>query len=266
MPDTGSSVYNAVDKTISPVDEIYVRAYMRFQPGFGGVNSGHDAIRISANYPGPGNVPNGTDFFFVNIENSRYRNEDDPGYTHAYVYHPEQDDAYGEHWYSSGYTSNGSGPDGGFGSSFVPRPDTVPQTGVWISREVYVKANTPGQRDGRIAVWDDGVLIADWQNIRFRDSGTVKIDDIQFENGGQGSTQVNDKWYDNIVIAKSYIGPVGNGSTPPPTTYQCSDGNDNDSDGLTDYPADPGCSSSTDNDESNQAAPISPPTNLRIIP
>jgi hypothetical protein len=32
---------------------------------------------------------------------------------------------------------------------------------------------------------------------------------------------------------------------------QCSDSGDNDSDGLVDYPSDPGCSSSTDNDETN---------------
>ncbi|MBP6858083.1 MAG: DUF11 domain-containing protein [Candidatus Pacebacteria bacterium] len=34
--------------------------------------------------------------------------------------------------------------------------------------------------------------------------------------------------------------------------YQCNDGIDNDGDGLTDYPTDPGCSSPTDNDEYNQ--------------
>src|SRR5215213_7443294 len=37
------------------------------------------------------------------------------------------------------------------------------------------------------------------------------------------------------------------GGTPP----QCSDGLDNDNDGKIDYPADPGCSSSTDNDETD---------------
>lgn len=41
---------------------------------------------------------------------------------------------------------------------------------------------------------------------------------------------------------------IGNTTTQ---TYQCNDGIDNDSDGLIDYPADPGCSSSTDNDEYN---------------
>lgn len=41
---------------------------------------------------------------------------------------------------------------------------------------------------------------------------------------------------------------VGNTTTQ---TYQCNDGIDNDSDGLIDYPNDPGCSSQTDNDEYN---------------
>jgi hypothetical protein len=38
-------------------------------------------------------------------------------------------------------------------------------------------------------------------------------------------------------------------------TYQCNDGIDNDGDGLIDYPDDPGCTSSTDNDEYNEPAP-----------
>ncbi|MCA1709317.1 MAG: hypothetical protein LC808_40980 [Actinobacteria bacterium] len=40
---------------------------------------------------------------------------------------------------------------------------------------------------------------------------------------------------------------------PPPTppARQCSDGRDNDRDGRTDFPRDPGCSSATDNNESN---------------
>ena len=37
--------------------------------------------------------------------------------------------------------------------------------------------------------------------------------------------------------------------------YQCSDGIDNDGDGLTDFPADPGCSSATDDSEKNPNGP-----------
>ncbi|MBP6926079.1 MAG: hypothetical protein KBB70_00080 [Candidatus Pacebacteria bacterium] len=47
---------------------------------------------------------------------------------------------------------------------------------------------------------------------------------------------------------------IGNAVTPP-TVYVCSDSRDNDGDGLTDFPSDPGCSSPTDNDEYNQIIP-----------
>lgn len=47
------------------------------------------------------------------------------------------------------------------------------------------------------------------------------------------------------------------GSPPPPA---CSDGIDNDGDGLIDYPADPGCTSSTDTDETDP--PPGNPTSL----
>ncbi len=43
-------------------------------------------------------------------------------------------------------------------------------------------------------------------------------------------------------------------------SYQCSDGVDNDTDGLMDYPADPGCSSATDDDEFNVVVVNTPPT------
>lgn len=213
MPSTGSEVSNAIVKTISPKrDAIYMRVYGRYQPNYAGVNSAHNGLRITGNYTGPGRRPNGTDFFLVNIENSKWGSEAEPGYTHAYVYHPEQDDVYGEHWFSDGTTSNGQQS---FGPFFVSRPKQVPARGVWICYEMLVQMNTPGSRDGRVAVWTNGNLIADWVNLRFRDVNTVKIDEIQLENGGQGSTQQNDKWYDNLVIATAYIGPVGTGTATP---------------------------------------------------
>lgn len=46
---------------------------------------------------------------------------------------------------------------------------------------------------------------------------------------------------------------------PPPPPPACSDGIDNDGDGLIDYPADPGCSSASDTDETDVAPPPPPP-------
>jgi subtilisin family serine protease len=54
------------------------------------------------------------------------------------------------------------------------------------------------------------------------------------------------------------------GGTPPPAA--CGDGADNDGDGLTDYPSDPGCSSSSDTDETNAGACVGPANNCFATP
>jgi hypothetical protein len=216
MPQSGNEISNGLVKNISPTrDSMFMRVYTRFQPNYAGINSAHNGLRITGNYTGPGKIPNGSDFFLVNIENARFLNEAEPGYTHAYVYQPEQQDLYGQSWYSNGTVTNGSF---NFGPYFVSRPNVNPTRGVWICYEMYVQLNTPGVRDGRVAVWQNGVLIGDWLNIRFRDVTTVKIDQIELDNGGQGSTQQNDKWYDNLVIASSYVGPMVTGTAPTAPT------------------------------------------------
>jgi hypothetical protein len=214
MPSSGGEVSNGVHRDISPGrDRLFIRVYTRFQPNYGGINSAHNGFVIAGNYSGPGRRPNGRDFFLVGMENSKWGSEAEPGYTHVYVYHPEQDQAYGEHWYSDGTTTSGSQS---FGQYFVSRPRSIPARGQWICFEMLVQLNTPGSRDGRVAIWQNGSLIADWVNLRFRDVDTLKIDEIQFHNGGQGSSQANDKWYDNLVIATSYIGPMSTGTLTPP--------------------------------------------------
>jgi hypothetical protein len=72
-----------------------------------------------------------------------------------------------------------------------------------------VQANTPGQRNGRIAFWLDGKLTADFGNLRFRDVDTLKIDrfGLSFHIGSNPNGE-SKKWYDNVVAASSYIGPL----------------------------------------------------------
>jgi hypothetical protein len=215
MPQSSAEISNGLAKNISPTqDSMFMRVYTRFQPTYAGINSAHNGLRITGNYQGPGVIPNGRDFFLVNIENALFRGEAAPGYTHAYVYQPEQTDPYGESWYTDGVVTNGAY---NFGPFFVTRANINPPRGPWICVEMLVQLNTPGLRDGRVATWQDGVLIGDWQNIRFRDVTTLKIDQIELDNGGQGSTQQNDKWYDNLVIAKSYIGPMVSTANTAPT-------------------------------------------------
>jgi len=72
-----------------------------------------------------------------------------------------------------------------------------------------VKANTPGLRDGRIAVWVNGALVADFLNLRLRDTTDLTIERMSLGLHAGSSPRLNKKWYDNLVVATSYIGPIG---------------------------------------------------------
>lgn len=61
--------------------------------------------------------------------------------------------------------------------------------------------------------------------------------------------EVSPGWDTQAVVVANF--KVSGSVTPQ--TYQCSDNIDNDGDGLIDYPADPGCTGPTDNDEYNQS-------------
>ena len=88
--------------------------------------------------------------------------------------------------------------------------------GRWYCYEMMVKANTPGQRDGRIAFWLDGQLIADFPNLRLRETTALTIDRFTLDLHVHGNNlAVARKWYNNVVAATSYIGPmVSNGRLP----------------------------------------------------
>src|SRR6185295_319073 len=88
--------------------------------------------------------------------------------------------------------------------------EIIPDRDKWICYELMVKANTPGKRDGRIAFWVDGKLAADFLNLRLRDVDALKSNRVSL-----GLYTQNDlirgpivMWYDDVVVATSYIGPV----------------------------------------------------------
>ena len=85
----------------------------------------------------------------------------------------------------------------------------IPGLGRWYCYELMVKCNTPGQRNGRIAVWLDGNLIADFPNRRIRDTTALKIDRFSIDlHIGKNILGIAKKWVDNAVAATSYIGPM----------------------------------------------------------
>jgi hypothetical protein len=209
LPQSTVEIANAVGKDISPTEDVlFARVYTKFDPTYNVTGSNHNGVRISANYPGPGTKPNGRDFFLFLLQNNMRADGPAPGYSQLYVYHPEQRSNWGDIWFPDGQILPNSSIPSNFGPYFVPRPNFVPLWDRWYCYELMVKANTAGQRDGRTAFWIDGKLIADFQNLRMRDINTLKIDRVQLSLHAGTCLRLTRKWYDNLVVAKSYIGPL----------------------------------------------------------
>ena len=217
IPQQDTELSDGVDKDISPEqDVLYLRFYSKFMPPYDVVGSSHNGGGISAHYFGPNNqatpgVPaDGTNKFLVNLENWRGEaSTPSPGQLNVYVYHPEQRSQWGDHFYPTGLVNPNTSIPFDFGPDFVSRPDVIQELDRWYCYELMVQANTPGLRDGRIAAWLDGAVVMDFMNLRLRDIDTLTIDRVGIGlHIGSNPNQEARKWYDNVVIATSYIGPM----------------------------------------------------------
>jgi hypothetical protein len=216
IPQQTGEQSDGVDKFISPErDIVFLRYYAKFHAPFDVIGSSHNGAGISAHYfsnrrATPGIPANGTNKFLVNLENWRGDTlTPSPGHLNLYVYHPEQRDNYGDHFFPDGIVLPYSMTPFDFGKDFISRPMIITPLDQWFCYELMVKANTPGKRDGRIAIWIDGKLVGDFQNLRFRDIESLKMDRagvcFHIKTNPKGEAK---KWFDNVVIADSYIGPM----------------------------------------------------------
>ncbi|HVU06069.1 MAG TPA: hypothetical protein VHE30_30170 [Polyangiaceae bacterium] len=216
LPQETTELSDGADKVLTEEEDVlFLRYYGKFESPFDVVGSSHNGASISAHYfqgntATPGVPADGTNKFLVNLENWRGdASTPSPGQLNVYVYHPEQRSQYGDHFYPTGLVNPNTSIPFDFGPDFVSRPDVIPELDRWYCYEYMVKANTPGQRDGRIAIWLDGKLVADFGNLRLRDVASLKIDrfglSFHIKENPNGETH---KWYDDVVAARSYIGPI----------------------------------------------------------
>jgi hypothetical protein len=196
-------------------DMVFLRYYSKFERGFDQKGSSHNGGILNALAPGvaystPGTRADGRNKFIVSLEN--WRGDDatpSPGALNIYCYHPEQRSEYGDHFFPTGVVMPYSATPANFGPSFVARPDVFPELGRWYCYELMVRANTAGRRDGRIACWVDGKLVADFPGLRLRDVDTLKINSASLCLHIRSNTvRPNLKWYDDVVVATAYIGPI----------------------------------------------------------
>src|SRR5205814_1254666 len=80
------------------------------------------------------------------------------------------------------------------------------------------RLNTPGSNNGEVKVWVDGNVVADWTDLVIRKIDTLKLDETYIGLHALHSERLNKKWYDNVVIATQYIGPMASPSPSPSPT------------------------------------------------
>lgn len=187
-------------------DTLFIRFYVRFDQNCDYV---HHFVTLRANrgltgrdrwsgFGGAGNRPQGDQRFSTALEPwGDWGRWTPPGRWNFYSYWHEMKPS----------------PDGKFwGNAFRPDDQPLIPKGEWICAEFMLKHNTPGQADGEQAYWIDGELIGHWTGIPWRTSATLMANALTVE------AYVTDRWtqqkvnvvdFDNVVIAKQYIGPAG---------------------------------------------------------
>jgi hypothetical protein len=200
--DTGGGL----TKWFAPADPVFIRFYTKFAEDCDYV---HHFVTLRANrglrggdkwsgFGGAGNRPEGSERFSTAIEPwGNWGRNPPPGRWNFYSY-----------WHTMK-----AAPDGKYwGNSFaVPEAPVIPRDR-WICVEFMLKHNRPDQPDGEQAFWIDGRLLGHWQGINWRKSDRLHANALTLES------YVTDRWttkpvnvvsFDNVVIARQYIGPAG---------------------------------------------------------
>ncbi|MCZ7647330.1 MAG: hypothetical protein M5U26_19075 [Planctomycetota bacterium] len=206
-------------------DKLFLRYYQMFGEETELFHGGaHNGASIDAGPLGAssGIAANGSNHFQAQLDTYRHAESmASPGELCLYAYHPEQRHRFGEQWFPSGRrqpkSGNPEGDGGLFGPFFQKRPDLIPQRGKWICFELMLQTNTPGKRDGRAAFWVDGKLAGDFPNLIFRATDKLKINRLRFQlySMNRLANKPCLMWYDDIVAATSYIGPLSEAPARP---------------------------------------------------
>ena len=202
----GKNTGGGVTKWFEPVDTVFIRFYVRFHEDADYI---HHFVTLRANkslrgrdrwsgFGGAGLKPQGDERFSTALEPwGNWGRSPAPGQWNFYSYWHEMKAAPDKKYW---------------GIAFRAAEQPNIKKSEWICAEFMLKENTPGKPDGEQAYWIDGRLVGHWRGINWRKSPTLHANALTFE------TYVTDRWtknkvnivdFDNLVIAREYIGPTG---------------------------------------------------------
>jgi hypothetical protein len=186
------------------VDTMYARFYVKFHEKTGYVHHFVHLVadRVPTPWPkgGAGETPSGDAKFSTGIEpTGKWGKFPPPGVWNFYTYWHEMQTKWG--------------------TVFIGKEKPI-QPGRWYCVEVLLKANSsPEKADGEQAFWVDGELYGRFEGFRWRTTDNLKINSfwLLFYNTDQPArhnrdprpeSRVMQVWFDDVVIATEYIGPV----------------------------------------------------------
>jgi hypothetical protein len=191
------------------VDTLFARFYVKFHPKTGYI---HHFVHLNADRsptPWPkgtaGLKPAGDQGFTTGIEPwGRWGKSPAPGVWHFYSYWQDmKGDGSGKYW----------------GNFFDPAEPESIEPGRWYCVEAMLRANSaPEAADGAQAFWVDGRKAGDFKGIRWRSTDKLKVNTFWLlyyvteqsarHNNDSDPNRVYEVWFDDIVLATEYVGPV----------------------------------------------------------
>jgi hypothetical protein len=201
-----NTLYKFAKETGSEPEEIYFRYYLRLADDWCQTLQGGKMPGISGTYGTAGwggRKSDGTDGWSARGSFLLSIPEDNPlGGLHpigTYCYHADMKGTYGDSWvWQKGYRG-------------------YLEKNRWYCVEQYLRLNTvnersqQGNQDGVLRAWIDGQLAFEKEDIRFRHTPRLKIEQVWmnvYHGGKKASPYDQHLFIDNVVIARQYIGPM----------------------------------------------------------
>jgi hypothetical protein len=201
----GRNTGGGLTKWFESADVLYIRFYTKFDLQCDYV---HHFCTLRANrsllggdrwsgFGGAGLLPDGGRRFSTAIEPwGEWGQWPPPGrwnfYSYWHTMHPSPD---GKYW----------------GNSVRPAEQPTIERDRWISVELMLRHNTPGLADGEQAFWIDGELRGHWKGYNWRSHPELMANAFTLESyvtDRWTSQPINIVYFDNVVIAREYIGPA----------------------------------------------------------
>jgi len=186
---TPTNAYGLITRWFMPgYDEVYVRFSVMFEENFDesfGLHfltmAGNNINDQSSSWGKAATVPNGTDYFYAGVDPEFISGDATLKPLHFYTYWPDMSCCYGNRFYQT--------------SPKIPLVG-----GQWQEVVFHIKLNTPGLSDGSQTLWINGVKQIDVQNMRWRTTTDLRINEIRFDDYMSQGPATEHLWIDDVTV------------------------------------------------------------------